>query len=287
MKLFYHNDLDGRCGAAVILRAVKGDPKLIEMDYTRDVPVDSIEKDEEIIIVDFSFEPKVMKQVLAKTSNVVWLDHHATAKAYEKEYGRKLHGLRNFENKSEAGCELAWRYYYGPDEMPTVVRYIGDYDKWAHRYKDSTPFYEGMKMRSTDYPTNEIWTKLLSLVTDAAVIDNIVEDGKLAIKYRDTYCKEMVEDFGYETELGGLSCYALNVYKFGSQTFGPRIKKYDACIAYVYDGKLFTVSMYADRSDVDVSKVCKEQGGGGHKGAAGFTCKTLPFKPVDNSEESK
>jgi nanoRNase/pAp phosphatase (c-di-AMP/oligoRNAs hydrolase) len=43
------------------------------------------------------------------------------------------------------------------------------------------------------------------------------------------------------------------------------------------DGRLFTVSMYSEKKTVDCADICKQHGGGGHKGAAGFTCPALPF----------
>jgi len=39
----------------------------------------------------------------------------------------------------------------------------------------------------------------------------------------------------------------------------------------------WTCSLYADKPEVDASAICKARGGGGHKGAAGFQCETLPF----------
>lgn len=33
---------------------------------------------------------------------------------------------------------------------------------------------------------------------------------------------------------------------------------------------------------VDVSKIAIKRGGGGHKGAAGFQCKRMPFKKATN-----
>ena len=45
---------------------------------------------------------------------------------------------------------------------------------------------------------------------------------------------------------------------------------------YTADNKWY-VSLYTSKEDVDVSKVALSFGGGGHKGAAGFKCDTLPF----------
>lgn len=284
MKIFHHNDPDGFCAAAVARKAGK-DGELIASDYRMEVPVDDIKEDEEVIIVDFSFEPDVMKKVLEKTDNVIWIDHHGTAEDYEKSYGKELDGLRNFEPKSEAGCELAWKYFFPGESAPTVVRLIGDYDKWAHRFEASKPFFEGIKMQKyVSDPASDEWQDLLSIgcYTVDSILDTIIADGKTAIRYRDQYCESMCDDYGYDTEIGGLSCFALNLFGFGSQAFGKRMTEYDACIAYIHDGKQYTVSMYSDDENTDVAKTCKDQGGGGHKNAAGFTCSALPFEPKES-----
>ena len=52
-------------------------------------------------------------------------------------------------------------------------------------------------------------------------------------------------------------------------------------ITFSTNGKQWRVSLYQDgRPDVDCSVIAKKYGGGGHKGAAGFECVTLPFKIV-------
>jgi nanoRNase/pAp phosphatase (c-di-AMP/oligoRNAs hydrolase) len=50
---------------------------------------------------------------------------------------------------------------------------------------------------------------------------------------------------------------------------------YPVCIAYVHDGEKFTVSLYS--TTVDVSKIAKKFGGGGHKNAAGMTLSNEQF----------
>ena len=43
-------------------------------------------------------------------------------------------------------------------------------------------------------------------------------------------------------------------------------------MAFKYDGKIkkWVVSLYTTKINIDVSKIAKLYGGGGHKGAAGF-----------------
>jgi len=52
-------------------------------------------------------------------------------------------------------------------------------------------------------------------------------------------------------------------------------KNYDIWIACVFDGSVWIVSLYS--LEADVSVIAKKYGGGGHKKAAGFKCRDLPF----------
>jgi nanoRNase/pAp phosphatase (c-di-AMP/oligoRNAs hydrolase) len=42
--------------------------------------------------------------------------------------------------------------------------------------------------------------------------------------------------------------------------------------------KLWNVSLYSTKPEIDCGEIAKSFGGGGHKGAAGFQGKELPFK---------
>lgn len=276
MKIYHHNDTDGRCAAAIILRTqpdcLLNRTDLIEVDYKDNINVEAIDENEIIYIADFSFKPGVMKEVCARTPNITWLDHHKTAFEYEKEYPCPILGIRTIEY---SGCELAWLFFYPNKPMPRAVALIGDYDKWALKLQPCFEFYEGIKMEDTN-PRSLLWDSLLQVGSNPYV-DRIIHQGKSAIQYRDNYCSKICHDFGYEIEWDNHYAFATNFYQFGSKGFGEQMDKYDFCIAYIHDGQRFTISLYSIK-DVDVSEICKTQGGGGHRGAAGFVCDQLPFK---------
>ena len=268
----HHNDFDGICAAAIVAKFYKDKTVgFIETDYRLPLPKDDAIKDNDIIIVDFSFKPDDMQHIIDIAHSVVWIDHHATAKEYPYQ---KLCGLRNFNDKEEAGCELTWKYYFPDEKMPDAVKLIGDYDKWALKLQPQCfQFYEGLKVTpGTNSPLSVIWKWLF---IDCEV-GNTISHGKIVIQYRDNYCSKLCKSFGYETEIDGVRAYACNQYMFGSQGFGELFDKYPLCLAYIHDGEKFTVSLYS--ITVDVSVIAKNHGGGGHKGAAGFVCNELPWR---------
>lgn len=274
MKIYHHNDADGRCAAAIALRtplAMKSEVELIEVDYKDNIDVEKIFNGEIIYILDFSFKPEVMEEVLKKTFNITWLDHHKTA--FEYVYSCKVAGMRLVEF---SGCELAWKFFNPTLLIPCAVALIGDYDKWALKFQPTCfDFYEGLKLEDTN-PRSDLWDALL-IYPDQPLIDIIIDHGQAAIKYRDNYCTKIRHDFGYEVQWEGHKAFATNFYQFGSKGFGERMDEYDFCIAYIHDGSRFTVSLYSIKG-VDVSEICKKYGGGGHSGAAGFVCDQLPWR---------
>ena len=54
-----------------------------------------------------------------------------------------------------------------------------------------------------------------------------------------------------------------------------RPRPWSGAVANV-QGKHWSISLYTTRKDIDVGAVARNQGGGGHKGAAGFQLKQLP-----------
>jgi oligoribonuclease NrnB/cAMP/cGMP phosphodiesterase (DHH superfamily) len=275
MICIHHNDLDGKCAAAIVNRRYINELHhsrlaFIEMDYAKKIDFSNFFKNELVVIVDFSLKPEVMNELLEITKDVIWIDHHVTAKDYPYQH---LDGLRDFEDKHMAGCELTWNYFYPEENMPEAVKLIGDYDKWALQYKPACfEFYEGLKIRDCS-PVSEIWRDLLN--NSNVSHREILTSGAACIIYRDNYCAGLCKSYGYETEIDGHKAYACNQFMFGSGGFGERFDKYPICLAYIHNGKNFTVSLYS--TTVDVSVIAKAHGGGGHKGAAGFVCEKLPF----------
>jgi oligoribonuclease NrnB/cAMP/cGMP phosphodiesterase (DHH superfamily) len=208
---------------------------------------------------------------MAKTKmGVIWCDHHRTAEAY----GYDVAGLRDFSEKGLCGAELAWTCFFPGKPIPYWLTLLGDYNSWRMRWpEECLPFYEGLKLwNQSPLGEGNVWDCLFQ---ESHVWQKIIEEGKTAAKYRNMYCSELRNAFGFVTEIGGQKAYALNAYRFGSQAFGSMMKEYPVCIAFIYDGKQFTVSLYSET--VDVSEIAKQFGGGGHKGAAGFVCDVFPF----------
>lgn len=216
-----------------------------------------------------------MAALRATGARLIWCDHHKTA----AEYGYDdLEGVRDFSDKGLSGAELAWLHFFPDAPTPEAVRLVGDYDSWRLKLvPECLWFRSGIETVPND-ANAAIWDNLLTddwtVARDTTKL--LLDNGRVICDYREREGEGLCQHMGYETEIDGVRAFALNAPRFGSRDFGERMKAFPICITYRHHGDGFTVSLYSET--LDVSEVAKRHGGGGHKGAAGFTCETLPFR---------
>lgn len=267
MKIVYHGaDLDGKCSAAIVLKALgKKDVELIPYNYG-EFPFEKIEIGEKVVVVDCSLD---FEKLFEYTTNIIWIDHHVTA--IDKYDGLELKGLRRV---GTAACELTWEYFMDDSEMPEVVKYLGDYDVWKFALGEPTKILQtGLRLYDTE-PTSDNWDQWLD--EDYSLFDEI-NDGKIALKYRDNYWKDIAKN-SFFTTFEGYKCVACNASNVSSQLFDSVEGDYDIMIPFSFNGDEWKLSLYTTKDNIHIGNIATKYGGGGHKGAAGFSCKELPFR---------
>lgn len=294
IALFHKADLDGHASGAIIKKAIP-DIKLIPYDYNEPLPNEVWMENELVVFVDVTPSLKEMIDISKKTKKFIWIDHHIQIMKQAEAYGFNPEGIRD---NDFSACENAWRYFFPEKEIPKAVYFLGRYDVWKHQgIHNCLSFQYGMRSRTTD-PTDlksfYIWETLLSSPSDDIdsfvknqvenFILDIVDDGEICQEYEDSVNAEYVKNFSYEAEFEGMKAIVLNKGRSGSLTFKSiwDNSKYDCMICFVQkkgeNGEYqYSVSMYTDKPGLDLSEIAVKYGGGGHKQACGFPCKTLPF----------
>lgn len=222
-------------------------------------------------------------------SRMIWIDHHKTS--IEK-WSSDIPGYRI---DGVAACRLAWYWFtshlYG--EMPPLcgkedylerkvneplaVRLAGEYDIWDKRDPRAETFQYAL--RATDL-TPEGWERLLS--NDDCFVLSLLRDGEVAQRYVQKTDASVCRSRTWLMDWEGLRFLCINSARFNSLVFAARDSVetgHDALLGFCFDGKCWTVSLYhaRHRTDLDLSEIAKRYGGGGHRGACGFTAKQLPF----------
>lgn len=285
MKCFYHSaDLDGLCSGELICRA-HPECKMIGIDHGDLFPWDSIGPGETIYMVDFSLQPWEHMERLAETCDLVWIDHHKSA---IEENARRPINFRGIATSGLGACALVWRWlrvneHVFTGRMPRAIQLLAEYDVFDHHDPDCLPFQYGMRIRDTQLGA-PIWQDVLFGVSDVPAdyaLLEVVGEGRTALTYQKRQDAIAAKASCFETELDGLRCIAVNRGLINSQFFDVvwDSEKHDAKLSFWWTGKHWKVSLYSDK--VDVSKIAKARGGGGHAGASGFQCMELPFKLVE------
>ncbi len=278
MKVFHHNDLDGKGAAAIHYRydvEARGVmTRYIEMEYSKPLPLDQVLQDEQVVFLDFHCGDDDQFVALKRRSGkITIIDHHKTFKERVDNNAALYEGVKIVYDAKLSGCEIAWDYYCPDIPMPRVVKLIGDRDCWRWEFGEETArFCAGMMIQKQD-PTCAVWDALF--LDDGIFIHEVINEGTICLSFRDNICADYTKLFGWETKFEGYKCFANGMYAFGSEGFGERFKQYDICLSYEYLGDKWIVGLYSET--VDVSEIAVKYGGGGHKGAAGFNVDVLPF----------
>lgn len=283
MKVFYHNDLDGRCSAHWYNKILSNeDCEFIEIDYINSFPFDLIYPDEKIYILDFSIKPKDMLKLLEITKNIVWIDHHKSVIEEYKDFNYNIDGIRYYNEERPLSASVLTYLYLKKQDLnfndletaPFFLLLINDWDTWQHKYPDTKAFVLGCHLYDT-HPKSNFWVDL----DNCRTVLKVIKDGYICNKYQEHWSREFVNTFGFETYLDEYKCFAVNLGKCNLDYFKSIYQNsdnYDMYVAFCFDGKKWKVSLYSTK--IDVSVVAKKYGGGGHNGAGGFVCDHLPFK---------
>lgn len=254
----------------------------IGWDYGDPVPV--VAPETKLYMLDISVDG------LMDHPNLNWVDHHKSA--IEK-FPKTIQGYRI---DGVAACRLAWQYFGGINgwkgdgkpakqdfvdrkvSEPLAVRLAGEYDIWDRRDPDAELFQHGLRSRDLE----KDWSRLLGndLLDARICVNTLLKNGE-SIQYAQTKQNEsIIKAAGFDIEFEGLKFLACNHARYNSHLFTAGLKpEHDACFGFCWrDGK-WTVSLYhaPGKEHHDLSLIAVKHGGGGHKGACGFRCASLPF----------
>jgi len=298
VRCIYHDDLDGRCAAFWVRYKYGMECECLKANYN--IPsneyLDKVEKDEKVVIVDFSLEPEDMDKLLAITDDVIWIDHHITSIDKYKGFHQRIPGMRI---DGIAGCVLTYIYFnllgddireQGPElqreniekyvsDVPKPTLLIGDRDVWDWKYGDETRFFfSGMESYDTNPMIGEqVHGSIWAMVLSPHMMCKVHSDGRIVERFKKYKNAELVDAFSFRCNWEGHKCVVVNAAKVGSEIFNSiDPDTYDMSITFIYDGEKFVISLYSMK--IDVEKIAKKYGGGGHKGASGFDINELPFK---------
>lgn len=286
MKIFYHNDNDGKCSAAMIYLYAKNNNIEINSDdlyplnyFNKLINVDNIKKDEIVYILDYSFNNKTKDTIIKiynKTKNLYFYDHHKSS----LEIIDILKDVCKYciVDINNSASKIVYNKYIKNTNMDSenlskIIELINDYDLGINKIKDSLFFNLGSVIYNNE-PISSIWN---------SNPEKIINSGKIIYKYNIKINNENINTHAYYVNINNKICIILNNTTKSHRIFNKLYDKYKFAIRWAFDGLIYEYSIYSEFNDIDCSKIAEyfDYSGGGHKRAAGFRSKTLLFKQGD------
>jgi len=258
--IYHGNCADGFTAAWIVRRALGPDVEFHAGFYRDPIP-DVAGKD--VYIVDFSYKPEQMDEILALANSVTHIDHHETAiKAMECVCHSKLFKFYSPEN-TESGAMLAWKYFFPDKEVPMFVKHIDDRDRWKFLIPGTREIQANVF--SYEY-TFENWDMLMEQDLEEQRIQGLAIQRRMVkdIKELSSVVVRRMNIAGYDVPCANVP------YQFGSDMCSF-LAKNEPFAAYYYDKPTHReFGLRSTPEGVNVAEIAEFFGGGGHKTASGF-----------------
>lgn len=237
-------------------------------------------KGKDVVIMDVSYQPHILKEICKHAKSVTFIDHHTS---HIREFNNlKCPNLKLHIDKDHAASILAWRYFFPKKAVPLFLEYIDDNDRGVWEKEGIHEFLAALEIRfktDTTEENMEKWKELFRKTT----VKKLIKDGALYLEYKNYIVFKTTK----YTHIHKINFQNKNYKVAVANISGPIFSKVanvlsvtkecDFALVWHYNSteQKYVVSVRSTK--VDVSVIAKKLGGGGHKLAAAFsTKKSIP-----------
>jgi uncharacterized protein len=264
--VLYHDDcVDGLTSGYLAWKEFGSEASYYAVQYGKPVPCELGGKD--VFILDFCYPAQRLVDMVFVdgVSTLTVLDHHKTAQADVEVAGEQLKSARNVLirfDMDKSGAGLTADHFNSRDWW---VDYVEDRDLWRFKLPNSesiNAFIQSVERTFEAYDAARLTMEL----EEAHVL------GLGALRYLEMYTREVTKHVRYVTIGGYPDIPVVNAPFVGiSEVVGSLAKKALFAVGWSQRGDGKIAFSLRSSGDFDVSELAKAYGGGGHKGAAGFT----------------
>lgn len=309
--LYHRPDLDGMCSREVVCLYLqrsginKANVTCIGVDYNDDFDtvIESIPPNVDVFLADFSFirakeeDPcRWMRELVAKSQTLTWIDHHETAIVMaEGQEWAEAPNVKKYLDSSRAACEIAWDVLMERTPKPPIVYHLGRYDVWDHSHPLTKIIQEGFffTLKTSNDP-DSLWKD--ALLGDPSLFESVAKRGttlELKMQMDAQMLAPQVQVLNIPATVLGtgdkdvLTVLVLNDQMFTSRRFEGAIKNLekegksaDLMVMFALQQKqgkpAWRMGLYSTNPQVNCAAIAQTLGGGGHHGAAGTYTTELP-----------
>lgn len=289
--VYLHDDLDGWMSAAIVKR-IYPDVEFVKVNYG-DCYLENTDLNENVIviIVDFTFPLEIMKMLCERfnegnLAGLCWIDHHKSAKEKMPKLwnSKDIDGIREI-NKGSAAL-LTWEWFYPHEIIPPAIDFISRYDTWdfGEDEREIKEFIMGLNYLVGNVSPEEYNSRILQQLIDynEQTYNLADEYGHVLMKATDQRIEKSIAD-GKEITFHGHKTLLVNS-NHDVSLIGEAIYNGDHEIGIIWSVRCDKVIFSLRSKTIDVAKLAEKYGGGGHKGAAGFTYPTRDLVNITGFE---
>lgn len=274
----YHANCADGFGAAWVVRQALGADNVEFHAGHYGKPAPDVEG-RDVIIVDFSYPYHLLVLLGHQARSLLVIDHHKTAAedlalppftpapATYSEWATSTQRVGTVFDMDRSGAGLTWDYFNPGQPRPALINHIEDRDLWRFKLEGTREIMANVFSYPHDFAA---WDWVMN-----APLDDHLSRG-LAIERK--HHKDLAELTGSNTRLttiAGYSVPTINLPPTMASDAGHLLSEGQPFAAIYWDTAEHRKYSLRSRPDgLDVSEIAKQFGGGGHRGAAGFS---VPF----------
>ena len=250
-----------------------------------------IDKNTDILIVDFSFKKDQIMMLSERCSSITILDHHTTAQVdLAGEYPDNVSIL--FDMK-RSGAMLAWDELVVGKRRKDVrldipysrmVELVGMRDLWKHKGTPDQKDAEALQLAINSREERFNAESLEQFINDGPEFEALLKEGHSLLRFFDSQVKQAMKNainITMEDPATGKAkkfaiCNAINML---ASELGNRLceEGSDFAIVWSLDSTGAVTASARSIGDNDCISIVRNFGGGGHKNAAGFRANLYEF----------
>lgn len=295
--MFHANCLDGFGAAYAAWKHFGDNASYFPVQYGDDIShIDVAGND--IYIVDFSFPPEKIAEMLEVATNITIIDHHkkfidaVESDGYCDEDGTPWERLDIHYDLNKSGAVLTWEFFAVSEQVPMLLQHIQDRDLWQFKLAGTKAICAALGNKILIERSFDQWDFLVRAFDndDTEVMHDIYVKGRAVLATQEALIQECIAGAGKPiTDEHGFKVIQCNAPASLASELGNRIAEQNPdCIAviFIFD-EAKRIAKYSLRSvgDVDCNELAKQFGGGGHKNAAGFVTEMLGFEDREDSDD--
>jgi oligoribonuclease NrnB/cAMP/cGMP phosphodiesterase (DHH superfamily) len=229
-------------------------------------------KDKEVYLIDYTYEPAVVKKLIKDNIRVTAIDHHVSQEAAVRLTDRYSYDIKH------SGAALAWKYFHPGKKVPMLLRYIEDGDLYKWNVPHSRELLMLIELASFDFKT---WSRLAKDLENPRTHATYIKKGALLLFYNRSLWERLLPNAEL-VKFDGKKIFALNCPRYFADDLGHALaaKTHSFALLWNESGGNIRVSLRSE-GNADVAKIAKKYGGGGHKRSSGFSFevgKKTPWK---------